>query len=248
MKTTKHAASEARQFSIAIVERDAAMAEALANWVSELGHAAVCFPSATALLKAVRNADFSLYLLDWGLPDHAGIDLVRQLRSACRLEVPIILCTARGGEAEMVEVLSASADDFIVRPVRRHELAARIGAALRRAYPAPADQRVLRVPPFSIDLANRVFLIDGRAIELQNREYELALMLFQNLNGVVTRARIIQSVWGGEPTETSRTLDTHVSRIRRKLGLTDEHGLVIQSVYGLGYRLRVVAPPPKAIG
>ncbi|MBL0122812.1 MAG: response regulator transcription factor [Betaproteobacteria bacterium] len=240
-KTSSRAASAAMHFTIAIVEDDETMNETLAKWVREMGHTAIAFTTGGTFLKACRHTEFSLFLLDWALPDIEGIDLVRRMRSVDGIEAPIILCTSRDGEADIVEALGAGADDFIVKPIRRHELAARIAAALRRATPQPADGGVLSVPPFSIDLANRVFHIDGKRVELQNREYELALLLFQNLNGVVSRARIIQGLWGSEPMETSRTLDTHISRVRRKLGIAAERGLVLQSVYGLGYRLQAVA-------
>ncbi len=240
MKATRQAEPAATHFRVAIVEDDETMNETLVKWVHEMGHIAVPFASGTALRKAARNTEFSLFLLDWALPDIDGIDLVRRLRSTDHIEAPIIFCTARDGETDIVEALGAGADDFIVKPVRRHELAARIGSALRRATPRPTDNAVLNFPPFSIDLPNRVFHVDGQRIELQNREYELALLLFRNLNGVVPRARIIQSLWGSEPMETSRTLDTHVSRVRRKLGLAAERGLILQSVYGLGYRLQAV--------
>jgi DNA-binding response OmpR family regulator len=249
MKTSTQAAATTARGTIAIVEDDETMNETLAKWVREIGHTAVQFTSGHAVLKALRTTEFSLFLLDWALPDIDGIELVHRLRQDGRVEAPIILCTARNGEEDIVEGLGAGADDFIVKPVRRDELVARIGAALRRAAPQSTDNAFLSFPPFSIDAANRVFHVDGERIELQNREYELALMLFQNLDGVVSRARIIQDLWGSEPMETSRTLDTHISRVRRKLGITAERGLILQSVYGLGYRLRVVAgqaPAPKS--
>ena len=249
MKAIRHAAVAEAGFTIAIVEDDESTGEALATWVSEMGHRPVRFRCGADLQKAVGAPEaisYSLFLLDWCLPDIESIELVRQLRTPGGIVAPIILCTARGGETDVAEALNQGADDFIVKPVRRHELSARIGATLRRAYPRLADNSILSVSPYSIDQVNRVFHVDGRAIELQNLEYALALMLFQNLNGVVPRARILQSLWGSEPMETSRTLDTHVSRIRRKLGLTAERGLILQSVYGLGYRLQVVAAPPSA--
>jgi two-component system, OmpR family, response regulator RegX3 len=236
----------AARVTIAIVEDDETMNETLAKWVHEMGHATAQFTTGGAFLKAYPDAGFSLFLLDWALPDIEGIELVRRLRSDGHIDAPIILCTSRDGEADIVEALDAGADDFVVKPVRRHELTARIAAALRRATLPPTDNGVLSFPPFSIDQANRVFHIDDARIDLQNREYELALLLFQNLNGVVPRAHIIQSLWGSEPMETSRSLDTHVSRIRRKLGIAAERGFILQTVYGLGYRLQtVVTPAPK---
>jgi DNA-binding response OmpR family regulator len=244
MKTTRNAASAATHYTIAIVEEDEATGESIATWIRELGHTAIRFGSGTDLLKTAGTVEFAAFLVDWGLRDTEGIDLLRDLRSCGRAEAPVILCAARGGEADVVEALRLGADDFIVKPVRRYELSARVGAALRRAFPQPADTAILAVPPFSIDLANRVFYVDRQMIELQNREYALALLLFQNLNGVVPRTRIIQSLWGGEPRDTSRSLDTHICRIRRKLGLSAERGLILQSVYGIGYRLRIAAISP----
>ena len=248
MKAGRHTADAKTRFTIAIVEDDESMGDLLASWVGEMGHTAVQFTCGGDLLRAIGRptaTNYSLFLLDWGLPDIDGIELMRILRAPGGTDAPIIFCTARGGEADVVEALNAGADDFIVKPVRRHELAARVAATLRRTHPRLSDKSILSVPPFSIDLVNRVFRVDGRAIALQNLEYALAVMLFQNLNGVVPRARIIQSLWGSEPMETSRTLDTHVSRIRRKLGLSAERGVILQSVYGLGYRLQVVATPPS---
>ncbi len=231
-------------FTIAILEHDDALRESLVTWVTDMGYTAVPFATAAALLSALEAANYSLFLLNWVLPDMQGIDLLRQLRSDGRIDAPIILCTARGAEADVAETLSIGADDFIVKPVRRNELAARISATLRRAHPGQADTGKFTVPPYSIDLGNRMIHADGQAIELQNREFALAVMLFRNLNGVVLRSRIIHTIWGGELTETSRSLDTHISRVRRKLGLRPERGLILQSVYGLGYRLQAVAQPP----
>ncbi|MEO8103058.1 MAG: response regulator transcription factor [Betaproteobacteria bacterium] len=250
MKATAQNPAADMPFTIAIVDDDATRGETLAAWIGEMGHNAIRFNSGPALLGAIGTpgaADFSLILIDSAQPGVDSIEFVRQLRNGGRAIAPIILCTPHGDEADVVEALGADADDFIVKPVRRSELAARIGATLRRAYPRPAGSVFLTVPPFFIDLTNRVFHVDGQQILLQNLEYALALMLFQNLNGVVPRAHIIQSLWDGELMETSRTLDTHVSRIRRKLGLSAARGLIIQSVYGLGYRLQAVASPSARI-
>ena len=227
--------------SIAIVEDDQTMGEGMSTWIAEMGHKPTWFVSGAALLAALRTTEFSLFVLDWGLPDMQGIDLLRRLRGHEGIDAPVIFCTARGDETDVVEALHEGADDFIVKPIRHHELAARISATLRRAYPGPANTSLINVPPFTIDTANRVIYVDGKPADLQNREYELAVMLFQNLNGVVSRTRIIQTLWGAEPMETSRSLDTHVSRIRRKLGLSVARGVALQSVYGLGYRLQVVS-------
>ena len=248
MMTNRYAASLAKPVMIAIVEHDEKIAKALTAWIIEMGHASVWYNASADFLKAVRTREFSLVLLEWDLPDSERDELVRQLRTAGPINTPIIVFTARGAKEDVAAALAVVADDFIFKPVCRDELAARVGAALRRAYPRQEDGAMLNVPPFSIDLTNRMFHVDGQRIELPNQEFEIALMLFQNLNDVVPRLRIIQSLWDGEPLQNSRSLDTHISRIRRKLALNTERGLIIQSVYARGYRLQVVAMPPRDAG
>ena len=234
--------------SVAIVEDEEITGELLSAWIQDLGHTAVWFANGKELLKAIRTRQFALYIVDWGLPDIDGIDIVRQLITPDHTHAPIIFCSARGSEADIVEALNVGADDFIVKPPRRYEFAARVSAMLRRAYPQTTEKGNLEVGPYSIDLICREFQVDGKPIDLQNREYAVALMLFQNLNGVVSRARIVQSLWGNEPMETSRSLDTHISRIRRKLGISAERGLKLNSVYGFGYRLQVVPSSAQKAG
>ena len=228
---------------VAVVEDDSTSGEAIVKWIAELGHQPVLFTSAEAFLadRAVHAA--SLLVVDWGLPEMSGLDLLRHYRDLLRANAPVVFCTSRGDEADVVEALRAGADDFIVKPLRKQELQARVRAVIRRSLADSIDLRELDLAPFSVDRVARQIRLRGRLIELQNREYELAVLLFQNLNAVVSRARIVQTLWGIEPLETSRTLDTHVSRLRRKLELTPENGLILQSVYGLGYRLQAVASP-----
>jgi len=228
---------------VAVVEDDSTSGEAIVKWIAELGHQPVLFTSAEAFLadRAVHAA--SLLVVDWGLPEMSGLDLLRHYRDLLRANAPVVFCTSRGDEADVVEALRAGADDFIVKPLRKQELQARVRAVIRRSLADSIDLRELDLAPFSVDRVARQIRLRGRLIELQNREYELAVLLFQNLNAVVSRARIVQTLWGIEPLETSRTLDTHVSRLRRKLELTPENGLILQSVYGLGYRLQTVASP-----
>ena len=226
---------------VAVVEDDSTSGEALVKWIAELGHQPVRFASAEAFLadRAVHTA--SLLVVDWGLPEMSGIDLLRHFRVLLRANAPVVFCTSRGDEADVVEALQAGADDFIVKPLRKQELQARVRAVMRRSLADSTDLRELDLAPYSVDRVARQIRLRGRLIELQNREYELAVLLFQNLNAVVSRPRIIQTLWGIEPLQTSRTLDTHVSRLRRKLELTPDNGLILQSVYGLGYRLQPVA-------
>jgi two-component system, OmpR family, response regulator RegX3 len=232
------ASATAAAFRVAAVEDDAVIREALEKWIGELGHEVDTFGSGEELVAADNLRQYSLFILDWGLPGVQGIDLLHQLRTNLLVDAPVIFCTSRDAETDVVSALAAGADDFIVKPIRKHELSARIAAALRRSFRGEPMTPVLSFPPYSIDLADRVISLNGLPMDLQNREYELALMLFKNLNGVVSRERIIQTLWGNIPLDSSRSLDTHVSRIRRKLHLSPENGITLHSVYGRGYRLQ----------
>ncbi|MBL8519176.1 MAG: response regulator transcription factor [Betaproteobacteria bacterium] len=234
------ASSRTLHCTIALVEDDASIREAQEKWLRELGHAVEVFGSGEALLDSAPLARFDLFVLDWGLPGIQGIAVLRELRVTRNLPAPVIFCTSREAEKDVVDALAAGADDFIVKPIRRAELAARVTAAIRRSYPPQQQTGHLEFGPYRFDLVARAISKGGQPVELQNREYELALLLFRNVNGVVPRERIIHELWGNVPLDGSRSLDTHASRLRRKLGLTAEAGYTLQSVYGRGYRLQAV--------
>jgi two-component system, OmpR family, phosphate regulon response regulator PhoB len=226
-----------RSCCIAVVEDDASIGDALSRWLGDLGHEVLVFGSGEALFAFSPLGRFDLFVLDWGLPGMSGIAVLRELRTARSIDAPVVFCTSRDAESDVVDCLAAGADDFIVKPIRKNELAARISAAIRRSYPPEQRSGRLEFGPYRIDLTAHTISRDAVAIELQNREYELALLLFRNLNSVVSREKIIHALWGNVPVDGSRSLDTHASRLRRKLGLSAETGYALQSVYGRGYRL-----------
>jgi DNA-binding response OmpR family regulator len=230
-----------RMCTIALVDDDAAIRDALEKWLIEMGHQVEMFGSGEALLESAPLARFDLFVLDWGLPGMQGISVLRELRVTRNLFAPVIFCTSRDGEKDVVEALASGADDFIVKPIRKAELAARVTAAIRRSYPAQQETGHLDFGPYRVDLVARTITRAGEPVDLQNREYELALLLFRHLNGVVPREKIIHELWGNVPLDGSRSLDTHASRLRRKLGLSPETGFMLQSVYGRGYRLQSVS-------
>ncbi len=230
-----------RKFSVALVEDDAAIREALEKWLSDLGLRVEAFGSGEQLLESSPLARFDLFVLDWGRPGMQGISVLRELRVTRNLSAPVIFCTSREAEKDVVEALTAGADDFIVKPIRKVELSARVTAALRRSYPVVQEKGHLDFGPYRFDLVARVITRGGTPIDLQNREYELALLLFRHVNGVVPREKIIHELWGNVPLDGSRSLDTHASRLRRKLGLSSETGYTLQSVYGRGYRLHALS-------
>ncbi|MBL8513925.1 MAG: response regulator transcription factor [Betaproteobacteria bacterium] len=237
---TSAAASRTRKCNIALVEDDSTIREVIEKWLADLGHTVEPFESGEALLESAPLARFDLYVLDWGLPGMSGIAVLRELRVTRNLPAPVIFCTSREAEKDVVDALASGADDFIVKPIRKAELSARVTAAIRRSYPEQQETGHLDFGPYRFDLVAREISKTGQPVDLQNREYELALLLFRNVNGVVPREKIIHELWGNVPLDGSRSLDTHASRLRRKLGLSSETGFTLQSVYGRGYRLQAV--------
>ena len=149
-------------------------------------------------------------------------------------DIPIIFVTARQAEEDIVTALQAGADDYLAKPVRQHELIARLQALARRAQP---ETELLECPPYTFDTANRQVLIDGEPVRLTEKEYELAVFLFRNRGRVLSRQHLLTSVWGTSAELNTRTVDTHASRLRKKLKLLASERWKLTSIYQHGYRL-----------
>lgn len=189
-----------------------------------------------------RGNDYDLLLLDWEIPDISGLDVLRWVRANLGHGLPIMMLTSRTLEEELVTGLQAGADDYMIKPIRKGELVARVHALLRRNKPLPASEASFPCGPYEIDPANEAIRLDGQKVELAPKEYELALLLFRNPGRLFSRDVLSNSVWNREIPATSRTLDTHLSNIRRKLQLRPEHGVRLNSSYALGYRLELIDP------
>jgi DNA-binding response OmpR family regulator len=180
-------------------------------------------------------------MLDWELPDVSGIQVLRWVRQHNDKLTPVLFITARPFEEDIVKALEEGADDYMVKPVRRTELLARANALWRRTRAGAPAVEVLEFPPYRIDTLERSIAFDGEPVELTQKEFELAVFLFRNAGRLLSRGHIFEAVWGRSATLSSRTTDTHLSRVRSKLKLQPEHGYRLVSVYNYGYRLEDVA-------
>jgi len=224
---------------IAALEDEASHLELIRHTMEVMGHECHGFGEARTLLRDLHRQTYDLLILDWNLPDIEGPRVVRWIRDDLHSSLPILFVTHRQSEEDMVEGLAAGADDLMVKPIRLGELQARVGALLRRSYPAQhLNQLVFR--GYCFDPSTRTLRIDGKLVELSRREYELALMLFQNLGRLLSREHLREAIWGVGMESPSRSLDTHVSRLRLKLQLSPANGFMLSAVYGLGYRLEPV--------
>jgi DNA-binding response OmpR family regulator len=230
---------------IAALDDDALQLDLIKQATEAMGH--ICHPHASGaeLLKEMRRETFDLLIVDWHLPDTTGPEVVRWVRQNVGERLPILFVTHRQEERDIMEGLGSGADDFMVKPVRIGELSARVTALLRRAYPANTAG-VMEFGRYRFLSETRSIEIDGVPVELKNREYDLALFLFQNMGRLLSRDHLKEIVWGQVADVMSRSLDTHISRLRTLLDLRPANGFILSAVYGVGYRFEAVAAQRRA--
>jgi two-component system response regulator RegX3 len=231
---------------IAIVEDDLAQSDLVRVWLAGAGHGCHVFARGRDFMRVMARDSFDVLILDWELPDVNGDAVLAWVRANIRDPIPILFTTARDAEADIVQALKAGADDYLVKPLRKLELLARIEALGRRARPQPRASEVLRIGEFEIDLDRRRVHRHGAAVELTQKDFDLAVFLFRNIGNLVSRGHILESVWGRSSDLNTRTVDTHVSRLRAKLGLVPQNGWKLSAVYQHGYRLEQVDPASAA--
>ena len=190
---------------------------------------------ADAFLEMLRRDSFDALVLDWNVPGLTGYEVLRRVRDDLGLKVPVIMVTARGGEFEVVQALQGGADDYVVKPWRPFELLARL-RVLTRAAPQRANGGAEESwAGWSFDTVDRRVTHGALSVQLSRKEFEVARVLFRHLGQPVSREHLNQVVWGGGT--QSRTVDTHVSRVRVRLDLSVAQGFQLQAIYGFGYRL-----------
>jgi len=226
--------------NIAVVDDDRDLAALMCLWLEQAGHVCRAFFDAEAFRRALESEAFDIVLLDWVMPGLDGEQLLNWIRHQPVGNLAVIFVTARDTEDDMVRILNEGADDYLVKPISQRALLARVSAVARR-LPGRVDEGRLHVGPYDIDRRARTIRYHDQPVRLTDKEFELACFLFHNLGRLLTREQILASVWGYEADVNTRTVDTHISRIRKKLHLVPENGWRLGSIYHQGYRLEQLA-------
>ena len=218
--------------TVLLVEDDPAISEPLARALGREGYEVRAHGTGRGALGDILGAD--LVVLDLGLPDMDGLDVAREIRSQGS-SVPILVLTARTDEVDMVVGLDAGADDYVTKPFRLAELLARVRALLRRAGSDFQDD-TLEAQDIKIDVSAHRAFQNGRELQLTAKEFDLLRILIKEAGNVVPRQVIMQEVWGSDPAGSTKTLDMHISWLRRKLGDDAAYPYYISTVRGMVFR------------
>ena len=233
---------------IAIVEDDYDQAKLLTVWLEDAGYDCHHYDEGKKAIKALQKESFDLLLLDWMLPDIDGDKVLAWLRENLDWRIPVIFVTQKDAEEDIAYALEHGADDYIVKPIKPLELKARIIALTRRIGAPEKSKQLLEFGPYQFDAGRYKAFVNGEGVALTQKEFELAVFLFKNSARLLSRSHLLEAVWGHSSNINTRTLDTHISRLRKKLNFGEETGWLLNAIYHHGYRLENVAENQKVAG
>lgn len=223
--------------SIVIIEDEQRIRSLVTSVLAERGYEVRAAATALDGLRAIVDVGPDLVILDLGLPDLDGMELLKMIRAVS--PVPVIVATARGEDRDIVRTLDLGADDHLVKPFSVEQLEARVRAVLRRVGDASSDERIV-VGGLVIDVNAREVTLDGDAIHLSPKEFDLLAYLAERPGDVVAKRQLLAEVWRQPWGGSDKTIDVHLSWLRRKLGESAAESRYLQTVHGVGVKL--VAP------
>ncbi len=220
---------------VGILEDDLTQIEIYKTWLKTEENEVTGYSCATAFKEAVLTQNFDLLIIDMVLPKSNGLQVLEWVRATKGWELPIIFATSINSEIDIVNTLRAGADDYVVKPAKFSEFIARIESVSRRSrYPV-----IQSIGVYEIDKKLKQIKNGREVIPLTQKEFDLAIYFFQNSGKLLSRKHLLDKLWGLNSQVDTRTLDTHVSKIRSKLNIRIENGLQIVPVYGYGYRSEI---------
>ena len=222
---------------IAVLQPDPDMRLSIEQVVLGANHSCVAYDDGLAMSKALARSTVDLLILDWHGTRLSGAEVLRSLRGVGGERMPVMFASKDTSEASMVRAFVSGADDYVGLPLRAGEFRERIAALLRRAYPERFSATSFTVGPYHFDTHRQLVMLHGQPIQLSGTQYRLASLFFSNIGRVMSRDHIFAMVWGREFREFTRTIDSHVSRLRLLLEIDPQNEFRLQPVYKSGYRL-----------
>ena len=224
--------------TVGILEDEIPQAKLLAGWLESAGYDVFHCSTGEGFLSHLKDNSADMLILDWQLPDCEGIDILGSLRQKNAFSGPILFATAKNSEQDIVQGLDSGADDYLIKPLRRAELLARLSALWRRSAGEAED--TLELGPVSLDAVNRRAFVNGEEVKLTPTEFKLATCVFANAGRLLSREFLLKEVWGVDAELDTRTVDMHMSRIRKLLKIGPNVGYCIKTIYRHGYRLEAL--------
>ena len=219
---------------VLVVDDEESYRDALSSGLSHEGFMVVLASDGVDALAKFHESNPDLVLLDVMLPDRSGIEICREIRTTS--SVPIIMVSARTTEVDVVLGLEIGASDYVTKPYRFRELLARMRAVLRRGAPEAYDEDVVVAGQIRLNASRRDVSVRGEAVELSRKEFDLLWLLMTHAGAVVTRDACIDAIWWGQDLLDSRTLDTHIKRLRRKIEVDPANPRHLLTIRGIGFR------------
>lgn len=221
---------------IFVLEDDPDQAALIELWLQEAQHDCHVFDSGRTFIREIPHDVPDLVILDWNVPGLSGLEVMQWLKSSEFQKIPILFATTRATEQDVVQALEEGADDYLIKPLRGEELKARITAISRRNRKHPQK---MDTSPYEFEDSSLKISFGSRQneVKLTIKEYQLAKYFFRYPNRIVSRDKLLESIWTKSASVSTRTVDTHVSRLRKKLQLDGSLGWKLISVYHQGYKL-----------
>ena len=230
---------------IALVVNDTNLLKLLSTFLYSAGHKVEQFTNGETALQSLVDDKYEMLILDWQFPELVGAQFILSVRDKLPSSFPILFMTNRCGEDDIVAGLAAGANDYMIKPIRRGDLIARAQTQLRRAYPNQHTADYFEFGKYVFETGSATLTIAGEFIELTQKEFDLALLLFRNLGRALSRGYIWETVWFRDVGGLSRTMDAHISQIRKKLHLHIDNGFRLTPVYNYGYCLNHFVRKPN---
>lgn len=224
---------------IGYLEDEQSQAELVKSWLLAAGYEVIHGSTGAEFVRLLADNPVDMLILDWQLPDMEGVDVLAAVRNQLNLRLPVVFATQRDAEADIVRALQAGADDYLVKPLRQGELMARLSSLARRAG-VQSDDRIIELGAITLDTVLQEIKLDGEVVKMTPKDYQLAYCLLRNVGKLLSREYLLREVWGIDVPLNTRTVDVHISRIRRSLNIVPEMGYCIKTVYQHGYRLEKI--------